>query len=237
MDPAARVNGDDYMFHVLIASLLLLVSIPSRAQDVLCEWQADQRVRIENGWVEVKQGRDESSQRLRVAVWGPERVKASCEQLDDDPAPEVVITSRGVGSGPYYRLQIIDFSEDGILSWSYRSDGAPKVESKDVVLGDLTGRYQEAGATPVYTTYRYTQNGLVQQSDKMTWILYMTFIVNGDESNVTLADGLSSDSCMRLGEILVQKLKSDLNGLQSSFECLDFEEIVEHLKPLINVLQ
>ncbi len=84
--------------------------------------------RIKDGWVIASQGSDESSQIVRVKVWGATRITGGFYQLDTDPEKEFVVVSRGMGSGPYYKIQIIDFRPDGILTWSYDSFGVPKVE-------------------------------------------------------------------------------------------------------------
>ncbi len=81
------------------------------------------------------------------------------EALDADPEREYVIISRGLGSGPYYKLQIIDFREDGILTWSYDSMPTPRVENGTIFLS-VSRDYDEMRTNPKYGAYRYTADGL-----------------------------------------------------------------------------
>jgi len=150
---------------VSVVAALFVIGLSSGcwAAELGCDFQADQRVSVDRGWIEVEQGRDESHQLLRLAVWGPTTVAASCEQLDADVDPEVAIISRLEGTGPYYRLQIVDFDPDGIRTWSYWSAGVPKLEDHRVLLGVLPQGYQGAGSVPQYTAYRYTETGLAKE--------------------------------------------------------------------------
>ena len=130
----------------------------------------DIRARVEGQWVVARQGRDETAQEVRVKIWGPvlepstfiERpLTKGFESLDADPEREYVVISRGLGSGPYYKLQIIDFREDGILTWSYYSAPAPRVENGTIFLG-VSRDYDEMRISPKYKAYRYTAGGLTQ---------------------------------------------------------------------------
>ena len=56
--------------------------------------------------------------------------------MDGDPEKEYIVISRNSGTGPYFKLQIIDFRPDGILTWSYDSMGTPKIENGKILLGD-----------------------------------------------------------------------------------------------------
>ena len=104
------------------------------------------------------QGRDETAQSVRVKIWG-EHSQAAFQQLDDDDEKEYVITSRNSGMGPYYRLQIIDFTPDGILTWSYYSFGGPFVKDVSVILGDPQP-YEGAATKYSYASYQYSASGL-----------------------------------------------------------------------------
>ena len=81
------------------------------------------------------------------------------EALDADPEREYVVISRGLGTGPYYRLQIIDFREDGILTWSYFSAPMPRLEKGTIYLG-VSRDYDEMRVNPKFKAYRYTAEGL-----------------------------------------------------------------------------
>lgn len=116
---------------------------------------------IDGRWLEVSQGRDESAQRIRVAIWGRLREPGFFEhgfrQLDGDPELEYIVVSRNEGSGPYYRLQIIDFLTDAIAAWSYASFGRPRIEGGVIELG----RGNPQGARePVYSGHAFTPAGL-----------------------------------------------------------------------------
>ena len=69
--------------------------------------------------------------------------------------------SRLAGTGPYYRLQIVDFTGDGITTWSYASDGAPTFDGAIVSLGSMDGGYQGAATQTRYRRHRLTPTGLV----------------------------------------------------------------------------
>ena len=110
------------------------------------------------------QGRDETRQLVRVWIWGsfwePAFIQRHFEQLDDDPEREYIVISRSPGTGPYYKLQIIDFPPEGILTWSFDSMGRPKIEDRKILLGDPQ-KYQGAATIPRYKSFTYTKGGLV----------------------------------------------------------------------------
>jgi len=145
----------------IVLTTVLMCSV--QADELECNWEDGQRVTNDGGWVEFEQGRDESRQLLRLAVWGSVLVGVNCEQLDDDSESEVTIVSRNEGTGPYYRLQIVDFRPEGILTWSYWSEGVPIIDKKLVFLGALEDGYQGAGSARTYMSYRYTDQGLLEQ--------------------------------------------------------------------------
>lgn len=82
-------------------------------------------------------------------------------QLDSDPEYEFVSIRRGIGSGPYYWIQIIDFPADGILVWTYYSCGKPLVRDRQVYLNG----YQLYTSPYAYERYIYTDQGLVKQEE------------------------------------------------------------------------
>jgi hypothetical protein len=116
--------------------------------------------RIADGWIVASRGRDENSQVVKVKVWGTTRVTGEFHQLDTDPEKEYVVMSRMKGTGPYYKLQIIDFLPNGILTWSYDSSGVPKIKDGEVSLGYLPKGYQGAATIPVYDKYKLSALGL-----------------------------------------------------------------------------
>jgi hypothetical protein len=115
---------------------------------------------IQDGWIIASQGNDESSQIVKVKVWGANHITGEFYQLDIDPEMEYVVVSRGIGSGPYYKLQIIDFRPNGILTWSYDSSGVPRVENGVIQLGSLPRGYQGAATKPVYDAFSFSVKGL-----------------------------------------------------------------------------
>ena len=123
---------------------------------------------LDGDWIVAGQGRDETAQSLRLGVWGSVRHGSfpyrRFEQLDDDPEKEYIVISRNRGTGPYYKLQIIDFRPHGILTWSYDSMGTPKVENAKILLGD-SQPYIGAFTMPKYKAYTYTAGGLVAAQD------------------------------------------------------------------------
>ena len=133
------------------------------ADDVTCNWDPARKITTTKETVKAFQGQDETAQSLTLDIWGVELKEISCEQLDSDPDEEVVIVSRNEGTGPYYRLQIVDFRANGILTWSYWSEGRPKVENGQVLLGTLENGYTGAGSTSTYATYIYNEAGLVPE--------------------------------------------------------------------------
>lgn len=124
-------------------------------------------VEISGEWAIARQGRDETSQECRVRIWGtvrePSFFETGFHQLDDDPEDEYVVISRQSGTGPYYRLQIIDFHENGILTWSYYSEGKPKVEEGKVLLGHMPQGDKGASTVAVYEQYSYSVSGLERE--------------------------------------------------------------------------
>lgn len=189
----------------IVALSAVLLGAKSHAEDLQCDWQVDTRVTIGDGWIDIEQGRDENSERLKLAVSGPESVSAACEHLDDDDDLEVIVTSRGAGTGPYYRMQIIDFRPHGVLTWSYASNGMPKLENRRVLLGVLPLGYQGAATTPVYNAYQYTQeNGLVELADEISWLLVVKTTVDSEETSAIESEFSSSQECMDAGSALVE---------------------------------
>lgn len=120
----------------------------------------DISVRLEEGWVTASRGRDDTLLMVRVKIWGTTRITGEFHQLDADPEQEFVLVSRGTGTGPYYRLQIIDFRPNGIASWSYASSGMPRIENGHVLLGTLPDGYQGAATQPAYARYGLSVTGL-----------------------------------------------------------------------------
>ena len=119
---------------------------------------------IEAGWIIAAQGNDETSQVLRVKIWGSLPQEDRFVQLDQDPELEFVVISRNSGTGPYYKLQIHDFVKHGVLTWSFDSMGRPKIENRFVWLGDQIP-YEGAGTVPSYRKYAYSTAGLQQLDD------------------------------------------------------------------------
>jgi len=120
-------------------------------------------VRFDGESIDARQGRDETGQHVRVTVWGslrdPSFFSQGFTQLDDDPEEEYVVVSRNPGTGSYYKLQIIDFRVNGILTWAYDSRGKPRFDGRRILLG-CSRDDQEATITPQYRTYEYSASGL-----------------------------------------------------------------------------
>ena len=118
------------------------------------------RATLLGDWVELSVGTDETSQSVRVKVWGALRdssfFRHGFMQLDDDPPLEYAIISRNEGTGPYYKLQIVDLRPDGILVWSYDSYERPTLARSEVTLGQPP----VGDAAPVRRRYRLTPLGL-----------------------------------------------------------------------------
>lgn len=146
---------------MIVAFSLTLVAAFS--QDVL-----DRKIKahIDGDWIVAQQGTDETLQRIRVAVWGSwkEALQARFEQLDDDPEQEYVVISRNGGTGPYYKLQIIDFRPSGILILAFDSMGVPEILDGKIMLG-MQQEYQGAGTVPIYREYRFKSSQLVSAED------------------------------------------------------------------------
>jgi len=125
---------------------------------------SDIRVLLEGDWLTASRGSDESAQIIKLKVWGslrdPSKFEGGFEQLDGDSEKEYVVISRNPGTGPYYKLQVIDFHFNGIFTWSYDSFGRPKVENGNIYLGGPQ-RYQGAADVLKYTKYNFTTRGLV----------------------------------------------------------------------------
>ena len=122
----------------------------------------DAKVRVEGDTIIASQGIDEGYQEVPIKIWGEwhEEDWRGFRQLDDDPEEEYCLWSRNPGSGPYYRLQIVDFVPGGILTWSYYSFGCPAFDGKDVLLGEGVGF---SGNDRMYFRYRYSTQGLVEK--------------------------------------------------------------------------
>ncbi len=148
----------------LVLFLLLLQSTARSG----CE-PGELDVSVEDGWVVAAAGRDESAHQVRVKIWGAWLQEASLAQLDLDGEKEFVVISRSTGTGPYYRLQIIDFqcqgsgaeANWGVLAWSYSSEGRPRIESGKVFLGEVSADRRAVHGPPNYRPYRLTPGGLV----------------------------------------------------------------------------
>lgn len=119
---------------------------------------------VEDGWIDANW--------VRIRIWNPWVHDAGCTQLDSDPEEEFFVISRTTGTGPYYRIQILDFrhgAEDpegswGVLAWSYYSDGKPKIEDGRVLLGEIpVDRWSNKGP-PNYRPHRLTTDGLLPDS-------------------------------------------------------------------------
>ena len=150
------------MWRTLLSITLCLAGLPAgaRAEVVPCDLPGDRGVTHAEGWVTATQGRDEDAHEVRVKVWGPERVRVGCAHIDADAEQEVLVVSRGIGSGPYYRLQIIDFGDGAISSWSYGSFGAPRAEQGVVFLGRRPDGAPPGPTAAEYLEYRFTDAGL-----------------------------------------------------------------------------
>jgi len=105
-------------------------------------------------------GTDETDQVLQLRVWGTLRDSTffwhGFQQLDEDPELEYVIVSRNEGTGPYYKLQIVDLQPNGILTWSYDSYERPKAVRGTIELGS----HPQAGGSTTWVAYRLTSHGL-----------------------------------------------------------------------------
>lgn len=118
------------------------------------------RATMVGDWVHFEVGADETAHEIQVRVWGSLRDASffahGFQQLDTDPEMEYVIISRNAGTGPYYKLQIIDQVPNGILTWSYDSYGRPRIAGTSVDLG-----VPPQGSRPsVSARYHLTPRGL-----------------------------------------------------------------------------
>ncbi|MEK9138565.1 MAG: hypothetical protein AAB393_15690 [Bacteroidota bacterium] len=128
------------------------------------------RAHLQGSDIVAEQGLDEDHQSVSVRIWGSIREPSFFEhgfrRLRDIATEQYVIISRNEGTGPLYRLQIIDFLPSGISTWSYWSEGKPEVRSNTVLLGRMKGgRYEGAGTEYVYSAFTFTENGLVATSE------------------------------------------------------------------------
>lgn len=211
----------------------VLASTNGHADLAECRWGKGRTVNVIDRKVQATQGRDESRHSLEVEIWGAERIALSCENLDSDPEDELIISSRGIGSGPYYRLQIVDFAQGGILAWSYRSDGAPRAERRRVFLGSLEGGYTGAGSEPVYTPYAYLPaEGLVDTTVATRWMQFLKFEVDGQETTLITGEFRSRENCEFDGETTMQEFERI--GIKQSYSCLSNLELEEMLEEITN---
>ncbi len=120
------------------------------------------RVYLDGDWIVAEQGRDETAHRVKVAIWGklrePGFFERRFEQLDGDPEREYILISRNEGTGAYYKVQVIDFRPNGILTWSADSFGKPRIEQQTIYLGERVAD----GQGPRYGIHRLTVEGLVK---------------------------------------------------------------------------
>lgn len=124
------------------------------------------RAEIKNGWVIAGQGSDEDALEVKVKIWGHSRVQGGFDQLDEDLEQEYVVISRGIGTGPYYKLQIIDFKPNGILTWSYGSFGVPQIEKGIISLGNFPNNNESAVTKLDYSKYSLSADGLTKIEKK-----------------------------------------------------------------------
>ena len=100
---------------------------------------------------------DEQEATVRIREW--EFISADQINLDEDSEDELVVVSRGDGTGPYYCMQIIDFTKDGFIATSSSSLGLPKVNDKVIILG--FGEYEGAGTVPAYSEFYYRTGAVI----------------------------------------------------------------------------
>lgn len=123
-------------------------------------------VEMKGDCIVAQQGRDEDSQIVSVTIWGslrdPDHFEHGFRLLNDQETAQYIIVSRNEGTGPYYRLQIINFQLDGIMTWSYASSGKPRIEGKVIYLGSIKGgQYVGAGTEIEYRPFWFAREGLV----------------------------------------------------------------------------
>jgi hypothetical protein len=94
---------------------------------------------------------------IGIADW--ELVGTERTNLDDDPEDELVVVSRGGGTGPYYYMQIIDFTKSGFAITSAYSFGKPEINVKVIHLG--FGEYIGADSEPEYRMFRYSAGAVL----------------------------------------------------------------------------
>ncbi len=123
-------------------------------------------VELKGDWIVAQQGGNENSQVVSLKIWGslrdPSHFEHGFRKLYGDGESQYVVVSRNDGTGPYYRIQIIDFRPDGILTWSYESHGKPRIQDNLVCIGRMKGaKYEGAGTEILYTAFRFTKMGLM----------------------------------------------------------------------------
>ena len=75
---------------------IIIISVLVTAMSYSALWAAENiSAQIKDGWVIATQGSDESSQVVRVKIWGPNRIQGKFYQLDTDSEKEFVVRSRG----------------------------------------------------------------------------------------------------------------------------------------------
>ena len=156
---------------------LLLISL-FQLSSLNCAWASDKviaptniQVNINGPWLVASQGADETFQQIKVVItarkfFGDDlKLEVSdFYQIDNDQEKEYIVISRSPGTGPYYKIQIIDFKPNGILTWSYDSSGIPKIEGKNISLGSLPHGYRGAATEYEYHKYLFTEAGLIKNN-------------------------------------------------------------------------
>lgn len=156
------------MRHSPLLSAVLATATPLLAQSPAPGSPRKFQVAVTATQIVASQGQDETLQRVVVDIWGrlrePGTFRTAAVQLDGDPELEFLVISRNDGTGPYYRLQLVASRPAGILTWSYPSCGAPRIEAPRVALGKCPGRAGAAGtAVPEFRWYRFSDHGLTPE--------------------------------------------------------------------------
>jgi len=145
---------------VVFATALAVAQVRAQATDPV----SGARARVDGAWLRFDVGADETAQSLQLRIWGtlrePTFFSHGFQQLDDDPELEYVVISRNEGTGPYYKLQILDLRPHGILTWSYDSYEPPTIARAGVELGSRP----EPGRPSTRVPYRLTPQGLERGS-------------------------------------------------------------------------
>ena len=94
---------------VVFSSLVALAEVVTEVVD--CGWDAKQSASIRGGWIKIHKGVDEQVHEINLAI------------------------SRGIGNRPYYRLQIVEMENDGIVTWPDDSLGKSGVEGRRTIPG------------------------------------------------------------------------------------------------------